>query len=167
MGNTLAHVLNASSLRAAALTPLLILAACLPKFEQPDVRLQAVRMGSLSLGGGTLHAQLVVTNPNRYALRTDAMAFSLELNARSSSSNGWVHLADANSDREFVVTANDSASFEIPVAFTWAGVGSVVQSALQGGELDYRLTGDLRVTDPIRRSVPFRMTGIVNLTGAR
>jgi len=163
----LKHILNTRSSRAATLTPLLLLAACLPKFEQPDVRLEAVRIGSLNLNGGTLHAQLVVSNPNDYALRTEAMDFSIELNAPSSSADGWVRVADGKSEREFSVTARDSASLEIPVEFTWAGVGSAVRSALERGELDYRLTGGLRVTQPIRRSVPFRRTGVVNLTNAR
>lgn len=150
------------------LPALILVTACLPRFQQPEVRLEAVRLGGLGLLGGTLHAQVVVSNPNGYDLRAAAMSYELELgDPAARATDGWIPLANGALDRDVTVAAGDSTLIDVPVEFTYAGVGSAIRSLLERGVLDYRLTGDLNVTEPLRRRVPFRRTGTVDLTRTR
>lgn len=152
--------------RLAVLPAVLALSACLPTFEQPDVRLDGVRLGALGFRGGTLNARVLVTNPNRFALRSASMSYELEINDPSEpGTDQWLPIADGLLDREVTVPAGDSAVVEVPVEFTWTGVGNAIRAALDSGVLDYRLTGDLDVTAPLRRRVPFRRTGSIDLVG--
>jgi hypothetical protein len=73
-GNTaLAYLQSRRTPPTVALLLTLLVAACLPRFRQPDIRLETVRLGSLDLGGGTLIAGLVVNNPNTYEMRSSAL----------------------------------------------------------------------------------------------
>jgi LEA14-like dessication related protein len=137
--------------------------ACIPKYEQPEVRLNTVRLGALGLRGGTVYATLVVTNPNSFALRTFALAYAIEMNSATTSAASYVPLASGTLDREVSIAAHDSALVEVPVDFTYDGVGSALRSILRSGTLDYRLSGDLQVLEPLRRRIPFRHNGTVNL----
>ena len=137
------------------------------KFQQPEVRLETVRLGSLGLSGGTLHAVLVATNPNTYELRSSALSFTLDLRAPDSAGDTWIRIAEGDVDRDVSVLAGDSAEIEVPVDFNWSGVGSGLRSVLERGRVDYRLDGDLDVTQPVNRSVPFHRSGQVDLASGR
>ena len=43
-------------------------AACVPRIEEPEVRLAGVRLGGLGLQGGLVYVRLSVVNPNRFGL---------------------------------------------------------------------------------------------------
>jgi hypothetical protein len=137
------------------------------KFQQPEVRLDTVRLGSLGVSGGTLNAVLVVTNPNTYELRSSALSFTLDLRAPGSAGDSWIRIAEGDVDRDVSLLAGDSAAIEVPVAFNWAGLGSGLRSVLERGSVDYRLDGDLDVTRPLTRSVPFHRSGQVDLASGR
>ena len=139
----------------------LVLAACWPVFRPPEVRLDGVRLGSIGLTGGTLTGYVVVDNPNAFALRTVAIGYNLELN--DPANNRWVPLAEGTLDREVSVPANDSAVVELPLSFTYSGIGAAIRSILESGTFEYRIAGDLRLTEPLRRQVPFRRTGTVSI----
>ncbi len=142
----------------------LALTACFPSFQQPDVRLESIRLGALGFRGATLVAQVVVTNPNRYQLRSTALNYAIELrDPAGESGQSWVRLAEGLLDGEVGVAANDSAFVEVPIEVSYSGVGSALRSILATGTIDYRLSGDLQVTEPLRRRVPFRRTGSVSL----
>jgi LEA14-like dessication related protein len=137
------------------------------RFQQPAVRLDNVRLGSLGLSGGTLVAGLVVTNPNDYELRSGQLNFTLDLREPASTGDGWVRIAEGNIDRGLSILARDSAAIEVPIDFVWSGVGSGIRSVLESGLLDYRLNGDLAITRPLSRTVPFRRTGQIDVVGER
>jgi LEA14-like dessication related protein len=137
------------------------------RFHQPEVRLETVRLGSLGLSGGTLYAGLIVTNPNTYELRSSALRFTLEMRGPASSDENWMRIAEGELDRELSIMEGDSAVIEIPVDFNWSGVGTGLRSVIERGHVNYRLAGDLTVIRPVRRSVPFRRTGQVDLARAR
>jgi hypothetical protein len=61
----------------------------------------------------------------------------------------------------------DSAMIEIPVDFNWSAVGTGLRSVIERGRVDYRLAGELAVIRPVRRSVPFRRTGQVDVARVR
>ncbi|MCI0435688.1 MAG: LEA type 2 family protein [Gemmatimonadetes bacterium] len=140
-----------------------LIAACVPRFSTPDVRLAAVRLGGLGLNGGTVRASLFVYNPNSYALGGTALSYDLALGDPASAD--WVPFADGSLESTFHVPAEDSARVEIPVNFTYAGLGSALRAALRTGEVSYRLTGTVQVSEPVRRRVPYTRTGTVRVAG--
>jgi LEA14-like dessication related protein len=145
--------------------PMLVLfaGACVPNFREPEVRLDEVRVGGLGFRGGTLYVHLVVANPNSFRLQGSTMRYTVEMNDQGSGGGRWMDLATGSVDRVLRVEANDSAVIEVPVDFTYSGLGSAIRSVLQTGELQYRLSGSMRVEQPIRRGVPFRHEGRVAL----
>lgn len=159
--------------RALAAALLLATAAtgCWPAFEQPEVRVAAVSLGGLGVRGGTLIAHVVVSNPNRFQLRTQALSYALELGGRTvgdgSGDPEWIRLGEGRVDKEVSIEAKDSTIVEIPLDFTYSGVGAAIRSVLDRGTIDYRIAGDLRVSEPVRRLVPFRRSGTVTLSGTQ
>jgi hypothetical protein len=114
-----------------------------------------------------LYAGLIVTNPNTYELRSSALRFTLEMRGPASTGEDWMRIAEGELDRELSIMEGDSAMIEIPVDFNWSGVGTGLRSVVERGRVDYRLAGDLTVIRPVRRTVPFRTTGEVDLVRAR
>jgi LEA14-like dessication related protein len=156
--------LNTCAYRGVALSIALIASGCIPQFHQPEVRLEAVRLAGLGIRGGTLHAQLAVINPNSFALRSAAVSYRLEFaEPGASGGDSWIAFANGAVDRDLSVAARDSTIIDVPIDFTYSGVGSVIRSILERGTVEYRLSGDLSVTQPVRRAVPFRRTGSVTI----
>jgi hypothetical protein len=91
------------------------------------------------------------------------LAYAIEMNSATTSAASYVPLASGTLDREVSIAAHDSALVEVPVDFTYDGVGGALRSILRSGTLDYRLSGDLQVLEPLRRRIPFRHNGTVNL----
>lgn len=150
------------------LTGLVFVAACIPKFYEPELRVDAVRLGALGLRGGTLVALIVVANPNSYELRSANMRYAIAMNeASGEEQTRWLEVASGSIEHEVRVAAGDSLTVEVPVDFTYSGIGGAIRTVLSTGVFEYRLTGDLRVTAPIRRSVPFRRSGRVNVISSQ
>jgi LEA14-like dessication related protein len=146
---------------------LAMLSACIPKFYEPELRLETVRLGALGFRGGTLYARIVVANPNSYELRSATIRYTIAMNdASADERTHWLDVATGSIDHEVRVAAGDSVSVEVPVDFSYAGIGGAIRTVLATGSFEYRLTGDLRVIAPIRRSIPFRQSGKVDVISA-
>jgi LEA14-like dessication related protein len=138
------------------------------KFEEPDVRLDGLRLAGLGTRGGTVYAQLHIANPNGYRLEAASLSYDLELAEPSGTEDlDWVRFADGEYARTVSIEAHDSTVVEVPVDFTFEGVSGVARSVLQRGTLDYRVSGVIGVREPVRRDVPFRHAGKVSLSGVR
>jgi LEA14-like dessication related protein len=156
-----------SLVRAAALAlTTFTLAACFASFERPEVRLEGVRVGGIGLRGGTVYAQLHVVNPNGFALRAHGLTYDLDL-AGTGSGDDWLPLAEGTFDERIDVPARDSAVVEIPIEFSYGDLSGALRSMLDRGTLDYRVSGSVRVTEPVGRTVPYRHTGTVSMSGVR
>jgi LEA14-like dessication related protein len=138
-------------------------AGCASLFQAPEVRLQSVRVVAIGLTGGTLEAGVLVTNPNRYALRTARLSYDLELADANGSADTWNPLADGELEHEVEIPATDSVVVPIPIEFTWSGVGNAVRSLIERGTFDYRVSGALQLRSPVRKEVPYRRTGTLSL----
>jgi LEA14-like dessication related protein len=138
-------------------------AGCASLFQVPEVRLQSMRVVGLGLTGGTLEAGVLVSNPNRYALRTAQLSYDLELADAGQSGDNWSPLANGQLERVVEIPASDSVVVAVPIEFTWAGVGGAIRSLLERGTFDYRVSGALQLNSPIRRDVPYRRTGTLSV----
>jgi LEA14-like dessication related protein len=155
------------TVKALALAGIVVLAGCFGSFQQPEVRLDGVRLGSIGLGGGLLYAQLSVSNPNDFGLEARSLTYDLELADAAASDPEWVRLADGEFDEPIVVGARDSTRVEVPVEFSFANVSAIAQALLERGIVDYRVSGTVDVREPISRSVPYRRAGKVSFGSFR
>lgn len=145
------------------------LASCGRAFRQPEVTLESVRLGGLGLTGGTLLVDLEVVNPNRFALNADRLTYRLALrDPGEESDTTWIDFSSGTHDEPFTVSAGDTARVQIPVEFTYAGLGSAANSLLRSGTFSYRATGVVDLRTPLGGyDVPFSKRGTVTLSGAR
>lgn len=153
---------------AALLLMTLATGACSAAFQQPEIRFDGVRLGSIGLRGGLLYARIQVTNPNRFAFETSALSYDLELRSPGSADGDegrWVRLAEGTYAEAIRVEGRDSTSIEIPIEFTYSGLDGALRSVIDRGTVSYRVGGVVEVRDPVRRSVPYRRTGVVPIGG--
>lgn len=134
------------------------LAACATfTFREPAPQLVGLQLTALGLEGGALRLLLDVHNPNAYDLRTTRIAVGVDLEG--------THFGDVELAEAVVLPARDTTRVELPLRFSWAGVGTGARSLLGRGAVRYTLTGRLRVATPIGdRDVPVRTSGEVALT---
>lgn len=140
---------------------------CLGSFEEPAIRFEGVRLGSIGLTGGLFYAQLSVTNPNDFGLETRSLTYDLEVAADSENEPEWVRLAEGTLDEPIVVGANDSTRLEVPVEFRFGGLTGIARAMMERGLVDYRVSGVVDVTEPVTRSVPYRRMGQVSFDAIR
>jgi LEA14-like dessication related protein len=138
-------------------------------FTQPEVTLENVQIGGLGLSGGTIVVDLKIVNPNRFALSADALDYALALSDPASGSDtSWVDVASGTYDQRISVGARDSARVQIPVGFSYSGLGAAGGSLLRRGTFTYRATGTVHASTPLgARTVPFRKRGTVTMLGTR
>jgi LEA14-like dessication related protein len=147
-----------------------LLAACGGSvFKQPQVTLQGVQLGGLGLRGGTLLVNLQVVNPNRFALSADRLSYDLALGgSEEPGDTSWIDFASGTYDEPFSVEAGDTSVIQIPVEFTYSGLGGATSALLRSGTFDYRASGTVDVDTPLGNyEVPYRKKGTVTLLGTR
>ncbi|MDH3496906.1 MAG: LEA type 2 family protein [Gemmatimonadota bacterium] len=143
--------------RTIPLAALLVLAGCARfSFQQPTAQLVAVQVTGVGLEGGALRLQLDVHNPNAYRLTTTRIAVSIDLDG--------THFGDVELAQAIALPAQTTTPVEIPLAFTWSGVGAGARALLGRGAVRYGLTGRLEVDTPVGpRRVEVRGAGDVSL----
>jgi LEA14-like dessication related protein len=126
------------------------------RFEQPTIELQAVQITGIGLSGGSLILSLDAYNPNGYDLQTTRLSAALRLED--------THFGDATLD-EFVVLGSKSHTIvDVPVRFTWEGVGVGARALLQTGTVNYTLDSQIGVDTPVgERTLDLRNAGVVPL----
>lgn len=148
---------------------ILALAACGTAFQQPEVRLEGVQLAGLGLRGGTLMVNVEITNPNRFTLSANELHYQLAIaDTEATSDTTWVDLASGTYAEPFAVGGGATERVQVPVEFTYAGLGGAASSILRAGTFNYRATGTVDVRTPLgSREVPFRRGGMVTLLGSR
>lgn len=154
------------SVRAATLAAAALAAACFGNYQQPEVRFEGVRLGGLGLRGGTVYARVHVVNPNSFTLRASELTYDLELSG-GGEDPAWMRLAEGTFVERIEVAPRDSSLVEIPIEFLYGDLGGALRTIIDRGTVDYRVSGRVRVTDPLDRSIPYRRTGKVSLGGVR
>ena len=108
-------------------------------FERPGVALQEIQITGLGLSGGSLNLVLDVYNPNGYSIRTLRIETAVDIED--------THFGDVELEREITLPANDHTTVEIPMTFTWSGVGAAARGLLQRGSVSYLLDSKILVVD--------------------
>ncbi len=146
---------------AAILTPLIVhTASCAlgqrTRFQEPEVQLATVQVTGIGFTGGSLNIQLEVTNPNGYEIRTTRVAARLDLEE--------THFGEAVLDRHIVLPAESRTLVDVPVRFTWEGVGAGARALLGRGTVNYLLASQITLDTPLGdRTLQLENGGVVPL----
>jgi LEA14-like dessication related protein len=148
------------------LLPVLLLGACSSVMRQPEVRLESMRVGGIGLRGGTLYAQVYVGNPNGFDLETRSLTYDMQVE-HPDSAGRWVSFSQGTMEEPVRVRGNGSTVIEVPIQFRYDDLGGAVRSILDTGTFNYRVRGDVELSQPIGRTIPYSKTGMVSLRGVR
>lgn len=125
-------------------------------FEAPTIRLEAVEINALGFSGGSLTLLIEVDNPNAYDIRTTRVEAMLELED--------THFGTASLDEAFVLRGAASTTVEVPVDFTWEGVGVAARALFERGSVNYALDSRFWIdVAPESRTLSFRTRGRADL----
>jgi LEA14-like dessication related protein len=150
----------------AVLALVVPLGACSSALRQPEVRLEGLRVGSVGLRGGTLVAQVYISNPNSFALEARSLTYDMQV-PDPSNANEWLSVAKGTVDEPVRVRSNSSTVIEVPIQFRYDDLGGAARTILDTGTLAYRVRGDVRLSEPVGRTVPYTRTGTVSMDGIR
>jgi len=110
------------------------------QFQEPHVELAGVAVTGLGMSGGSLKVELDVYNPNGYDIRGDRLTAELYLED--------THFGELSHGSVFELRAEKHTLLEIPMQFTWEGVGAAARGLLARGSVSYRLEGRLMIDAP-------------------
>jgi len=142
-----------------------VAAACMPRIEEPKVRVAGVRLGAIGLEGGLLYVRLSVVNPNDFALEADGLTYDVNLAEQTAEGRRWVDVTTGSFEERLRVGANDSTEVEIPVEFTYRGLGGAIRSIIGTGTVDYWVRGTIYLREPISTDIPYDHSGKVTVIG--
>jgi LEA14-like dessication related protein len=104
-------------------------------FTQPDVSFRGVGVRNLGLDGADFEVLLNIYNPNAYALGASQLRYRLLVDS--------VEIGAGALDSGFSVARRDSMVVRLPVRIGFRAVQAVGPRLLRGGEIPYRLMGDV------------------------
>lgn len=111
------------------------------RFQEPDIKLQEIRVTGLGLTGGSLDLALDVFNPNDYRLRTTRLELGIDLED--------VHFGDALLETPLDLPSQQHILVTVPVQFEWAGVGAGARALLSRQAVRFGLTGVASLGTPL------------------
>lgn len=152
--------------RSLLLPLLLLAAACSSVVREPEVRIESVRVGGIGLRGGTLYANVYVGNPNGFDLETRSIRYDMQVE-HPDSAGRWVSFSQGTVEDPVRVRGNGSTIVEVPIQFRYDDLGGAIRSILDTGTFNYRVRGDVQLSEPIGRTIPYSKTGMVSLAGVR
>ncbi len=143
-----------------------VLGACSHAFRQPQVTLTGMELGGIGLKGGLLYADVAVKNPNHYTLATDRITYDLRVQDPNNAGN-WLPFTQGTYAQQVKVGSGQTTMLQVPIQFSFSTASAAVQSVMNSGIFNYRVAGEVHVTEPITRTVPYQHQGVVSLAGAR
>ena len=128
----------------------LLLAACAPRFERPNLTVIGIEMQGGNFFQQNFLVKLQVQNPNDRALPVSGL--HAELNVRGE------RIASGVSNKAFVVPPMGQSEFDVTVTANMAV--ALLQLANQHSDsIDYEVTGSANLDLPFMHDLPFRQTG--------
>jgi len=153
---------NPARLALLALTVLATATACVPRAQQPEINLAGVRVGGLGLQGGLLYVRVGISNPNRFGLLSRSVTYDVEV-VDPLANGEWVRLSEGNFTDPIQVGGRDSVMVEIPIEFRYNAVGGAIRSIMATGNFQYRISGRVRIEEPMLREIPFQHRGTLSI----
>jgi LEA14-like dessication related protein len=147
----------------AVLAMLLAILATVPAcgllVRSPQVAIVDVRVVGLGISGGTAEILLQVDNPNRFNLEVREFSYLLEV-ADPSRPEQWDTLAVGVTADTLQLDRRATSVVPLLVPFRYSALGTALRAWMQGGEIPYRLEGEVRARGAgFQRDLPFRSRG--------
>ena len=143
----------------------ILAAGCVGRVRAPEVELMGVKVGGIGLRGATMIAELNIKNPNSFRIETDSITYELE--ASNPGDTNWSRVSLGSYTQRVRIDDGDETEVEIPIDFSYSGLGGAAQGIIERGTFNYRVRGSVYVREPLHRIVPFSKNGNVSLAGAR
>ena len=135
--------------------------SCAWAFTPPTVRVEEVRLTSLSFSGGSVQVDLEVENPNRFALESRDFRYALAFAKGGDGGTEWVTLSEGRASEPLRIDAHDKGTVTVAVPFDLSSVGAALGRLLRSGELEYRFTGEILARTPLgSRRIPIDQRGL-------
>lgn len=145
--------------RFSAVVLVLLLAGCgtlAPRLQPPSLQVVGVQLVKADLTRQDLRVRLQVHNPNAISLPVTRIDYQLDVAGQPA--------AEGRSERAFTVPAHGSAEFDVTATVNGLGVVTrLLSGGVRDGKLDYELRGAVRLDSALRRQLPFRQRGELNL----
>ncbi len=138
--------------------PLLLLCSCAVIDPMPpEVSLQNLQLGNLSISHATMMATMQIYNPNEVPVTVEEMRYSFSLNN--------VQVADSRIFRPIRLEAGGTTEGEVRLSTSYLRLLQLMASMREGTELNYRLDGATKVGGwkVIDRTFPFKEEGVIPL----
>jgi LEA14-like dessication related protein len=120
--------------------------------KEPVVTLKDVKLVGLGVTGGTLDVYLSVYNPNEF--RLDGSRLTYQVFADSTA------VGSGTLNQQFTVQNGDSTTIQLPLTFTYTGLGAAARQIQNQGSVNYRVKGEIEVATPIGRFTrPYDQSG--------
>lgn len=155
--------MNSARRWIGTLVVLLLCGACAsqgPVIKTPDVRLDGVRLQSISLGKQTFLLSFNVTNPNPFPLPVKGLSYRVLLDEKP--------FASGQTAGRFDIPASGDGAFSISVDLdlinSAAGLTSILGSAA-ARPVPYTLDGTLDIAIPFARPLTFGSDGTIMVRG--
>ncbi|MDQ3699166.1 MAG: LEA type 2 family protein [Gemmatimonadota bacterium] len=127
-------------------------------FLEPDVTVDTVNLRGLGLTGGSLDIRLAVYNPNRIALDATRLTYTLWVDS--------LQFGSGATEQRSVLESRDTTYVNLPLSFTWAGVGAAGRELMNTGSVNYRVAGDIRVGSALGDfTIPYDRNGRFSTLG--
>jgi LEA14-like dessication related protein len=127
--------------------------------RSPEVAIADVRVVGLGFAGGTAEVLLAVDNPNRFALEVRAFQYLLEISDPARPER-WDTLAMGVTADTVRLPGRSETVVPLEIPFRYNALGTALRAWLQGGEIPYRVEGEVRARGAgIQRDLPFRSRG--------
>jgi len=116
----------------------LLIASCAAmKPAAPEINLMGLVMDEVTLSHVNMVANLRLFNPNAVTLQVQSVEYELQLNG--------VKVSIGQSLRSLDIAANDYGSLDLRLSSAYWDLFRFINNIQQGEELDFRLTGRVRV----------------------
>ena len=133
---------------------LLLLAACVPRLEKPELTVISVSLEHGTLLEQQLRVRMHVHNPNHRALAVRSLDYRLEIGAEP--------LAHGTSMQAFAVPALGDTEFDMSVTTDMAGALLRILGS-RADALEYHLVGKVTLSEGFALTIPFDQRGTFSL----
>ena len=118
--------------------------------QPPEVQLQSLQMGTLSLSHANLNAELALFNPNDFTVRIEQLSVSLDLNA--------IQIAHGNARQTLAIPPGQTGILPLNLSSAFFNLMRLTQQLQPGKELHYRLKGEVALSGPGGRSAHYPLS---------
>ncbi len=103
--------------------------------ERPKVSIEKVKMGKLTLSGGSAKFLLKIENPNRFPIPLQGFDYGLRLNG--------VEVANGTREQKVTIGGGETKIVEVPLVFSFTNMISLLPNLLSSRSLKYDLKGSI------------------------